>query len=415
MNAILGMTELALDTLLTEGQRQYLMTVKSAGDALLGLINDILDFAKIEAGKLELDPVDFSLRAALGDTLRALAVRAHKKGLELIYQVQPDVPDALIGDAGRLRQVLLNLVGNAIKFTERGEVVVQVENAAEPAPEGEVLLRLAVTDTGIGIPLEKQAKIFRAFEQDDTSTTRRYGGTGLGLTIASRLAALMDGGITLNSVPGKGSTFAFMARFRLQPHPLETTAASPPVVLRGLPVLIVDDNATNRHILEEWLRGYAMEPTAVGDGATAMAALWQGVAQGRPYPLVLLDGRMPDIDGLALAAQIRQPAQLSATRIILLTSGDRPGDWDRARQLRISATLLKPLQQRELMENILRVMGQEGEPEGLLVSPAVVRPPIPKGLVGAPLRILSAEDNEFNRDLLEHVLARLAWIPTLTH
>ena len=334
MNAILGMTDLALDTLLTEDQRQYLTTVKSAADTLLGIINDILDFAKIEAGQLELDPADFSLRSSvLGDTLRALSVRAHKKGLELVCQQRPGVPDALIGDAGRLRQVLLNLVGNAIKFTERGEVVVLVETAGEPAPQGEVRLRFAVTDTGIGIPPENQAKIFQAFEQEDTSSTRKYEGTGLGLTIAARLVALMGGEISVTSVPGQGSTFAFTARFGLQPHPPETTPASPPVVLRDLPVLIVDDNATNRHILEEWLRGYAMEPTVAGNAATAMDVLLRSLAQGRPYPLVLLDGRMPDIDGLALAAMIRQQAELSATRIILLTSGDGPGDLARGVEL----------------------------------------------------------------------------------
>jgi two-component system, sensor histidine kinase and response regulator len=405
MNAILGMTELALDTPLTEDQRQYLTTVKSAADHLLSLINDILDFAKIEAGRLELDPADFSLGSVLGSTLRALAVRAHKKGLELVCQQRPGVPDALVGDAGRFRQVLINLVGNAIKFTEHGEVVVLVENAGEPVPEGEVSLRFAVTDTGIGIPTDKQSKIFRAFEQEDSSTTRKYGGTGLGLTIAARLVTLMGGAITVDSVPGQGSTFAFTARFGLQPHPPETAAASPPVVLGGLPVLIVDDNATNRHILEEWLRGYSLVPTVAGDGATAMAALWHGVAQGRPYPLVLLDARMPDIDGLALAAKIHEQAELSATRFVLLTSGDRPGDLARARQLGISANLLKPLQQRELIETILRVMGHQGDPEGLPVSPAVMRPPTPQRRVGVPLRILVAEDNEFNRELLEHMLA----------
>jgi PAS domain S-box-containing protein len=405
MNAILGMTDLALDTALTEDQRQYLTTVKSAADALLGVINDILDFAKIEAGRLELDPADFSLGSMLGSTLRALAVRAHKKGLELVCQQRPGVPDALVGDAGRLRQVLINLVGNSIKFTERGEVVVLVEIAGEPVPEGEVSLRFAVTDTGIGIPPGKQAKIFRAFEQEDTSTTRKYGGTGLGLTIAARLVTLMGGAITVDSVPGQGSIFAFTARFGLQPHPSEAANASPPIVLCGLPVLIVDDNATNRHILEEWLRGYSLVPTVAGDGATAMAALWHGVARGRPYPLALLDGRMPDIDGLALAARIREQSELSATRIILLTSGDRPGDLIRARQLGIGANLLKPLQQRELMETILRVMGHQGDPESLPVGPVVVRPPTPEGLVGVPLRILAAEDNEFNRDLLEHMLA----------
>src|SRR5262249_38879479 len=262
--AILGMTDLALDTPLTEDQRQYLTTVKSAADALLGIINDILDFAKIEAGRLELDPADFALSSVLGATLRALAVRAHKKGLELVCQQRPGVPDALIGDAGRLRQVLLNLVGNAIKFTERGEVVVLVEAAGEPAPQGEVRLRFPVTDTGIGIPPEKQAKIFQAFEQEDTSTTRKYEGTGLGLTIAARLVALMGGQITVDSVSGQGSTFAFTARFGLRPHPPEATPASPPVVLRDLPVLIVYDNATNRHILQEWLPRYPLHPTAAG-------------------------------------------------------------------------------------------------------------------------------------------------------
>ena len=283
MNAILGMTELALETSLTEHQRQYLATVKAAADHLLSLINDILDFAKIEAGRLELDPADFSLGSVLGSTLRALAVRAHKKGLELVCQQRPGVPDALVGDAGRLRQVLINLVGNAIKFTERGEVVVLVENAGERLPEGEVCLRFAVTDTGIGIPPDKQAKIFRAFEQEDTSTTRKYGGTGLGLTIAARLVGLLGGSIGVESEPGRGSTFSFTARFRRGHAPPDGLASESSFPLRGLPVLIVDDNATNRRILEEWLRGDKMEPAAAGDGVTAMDALWHGVAQGHPY------------------------------------------------------------------------------------------------------------------------------------
>ena len=405
MNAILGMTDLALDTLLAEDQRLYLTTVKSAADSLLGVINDILDFAKIEAGRLELDPTEFSLNSVLGATLRALAVRAHKKGLELVCQQRPDVPDALVGDAGRLRQVIINLVGNAIKFTERGEVVLLVENATEPAPEGEVSLRFAVTDTGIGILPEKQAKIFRAFEQEDASTTRKYGGTGLGLTIAARLVGLLGGAIRVESEPGRGSTFAFTVRFRSRTAPPVPIAAASP--LRGLTVLVVDDNATNRLVLEEWLRDYSMEPTGASDGASAMAALWHGMAQGRPYPLVLLDVHMPEIDGLALAAKIRQQAELSATRIILLSSGERPDDLTRARELGVTASLLKPLQQRELMETIMRVMGHRGDQEGLPISPAVVRPPTPGGLVGVGLRILAAEDNEFNRDLLEHLLVRL--------
>ena len=414
MNAILGMTELALATPLTQDQRQYLTTVKSASDALLGIINDILDFAKIEAGRLELDLADFSLGSVLGSTMRALALRAHKKGLELVCDLQPDVPDALVGDAGRLRQVLINLVGNAIKFTERGEVVVRVENAGEPAPEGEVSLRFLVTDTGIGIPLDKQSRIFQAFEQEDTSTTRKYGGTGLGLAIAARLVGLMGGAITLESVPGRGSTFAFTARFGRKPAQLNRLAPSPPPPLRGLPVLVVDDNATNRHILEQWLRGWEMEPVVAGDGLTALDLLWHRVAQGRPYPLVLLDARMPDTDGLALAAKIRQRAELSQTRIIMLTSGDRPGDRARSRTLEIAANLLKPLHPGELLQTILRVMSCQGGGEPLTDPSGVVQQPPSEDPAPEKLRILVAEDNEFNRELLEHLLTRQGHLPVMT-
>ncbi len=406
MNAILGMTDLALDTPLAEDQRQYLKTVKSAAANLLGMINDLLDFSKIEAGKLELDVADFSLRAAVGDTLRALAVRAHRKGLELIYDVQPEVPDALVGDAGRLRQVLLNLVGNAIKFTDAGEVVVRVEVAGDPAPEGDVGLRFTVRDTGIGIPRDQQERIFRAFEQEDTSTTRKYGGTGLGLTIAARLVALMGGTITVESEPGRGSTFAVTARFGLQPHPTEPLAARPPVLLRGLRVLVVDDNPTNRHILEQWLRDWQMDPTAVGDGLAAMGALWDAASLGQPYPLVLLDARMPDTDGLTVAGWIRERAALSTIRIILLTSGDRPGDPARSRELRIDAHLLKPVLQDELLETIYRVMGRAKGDAGATVEEPAREPaavPVP---AAAPLHILVAEDNELNAQLVEQLLVR---------
>jgi PAS domain S-box-containing protein len=401
MNAILGMTELVLDTPLTGDQRQCLRTVQSAADSLLGIINDLLDFSKIEAGKLELAPADFSLRAAVSDTLRALAVRAHKKGLELIYDVQPEAPDALVGDAARLRQVLLNLVGNAIKFTEAGEAVVRVEVASDAAPEGDVGLRFSVRDTGVGIPEGQQERIFRAFEQEDSSTTRRYGGTGLGLTIAARLVALMGGTITVDSAPGRGSTFAFTAHFARQPPGAEPVAAWPPAQLRDLRVLIVDDNATNRHILEEWLRSWRMEPEAVGHGLAALNALWRALSVGRPYALVLLDARMPETDGLALPAQIRDQAELAAIRIILLTSGDRPGDLARSRELRIDAHLFKPLQQDELLEAIYRVMSRaNGEATAARSAPAEGATPAP------PLRILVAEDNEFNKQHLEGLLAR---------
>jgi PAS domain S-box-containing protein len=414
MNAILGMTELVLDTPVTDDQRQSLRTVKSAADNLLGIINALLDFSKIAAGKLELDPADFSLRAGLADTMRALAVRAHKKGLELITDVHPDVPDRLVGDAGRLRQVLLNLVGNAIKFTDRGEVVLEVKSdecrgtSKQRVPEATrhsplVTLHFSIRDTGIGIARENQERIFQAFEQDDTSTTRKYGGTGLGLTIASRLVGLMGGEITVASEPGRGSTFAFTARFGRQPHQPAPDAVQPPVLLRGLPVLIVDDNATNRHILESWLRRWQMKPAAVGDGLGALDALWHGTACGRPYGLVVLDARMPDVDGLTLAAQIRQRGELSATPIILLTSGDHPGDLARSRELRVDAHLLKPVQPDELLETFHRVMRRSK----CNAAPEREPSPLPaEAAAGGALRILVAEDNEFNAQLLVQLLGR---------
>jgi PAS domain S-box-containing protein len=430
MNAILGMTDLALATPLSEDQRQCLRTVKSASDNLLGIINDLLDFAKIEAGKMELDPADFSLRAAIGDTLRALAMRAHRKGLELVCQVQPDVPDALVGDAGRLRQVLLNLIGNAIKFTEHGEVEVRVgvnseqssviseqssviSNQSVDAPSlvtdhcSLITLHFDVRDTGIGIPSEKQERIFRAFEQEDTSTTRKYGGTGLGLTIASRLLALMGGQITVDSKPGRGSTFAFTARFGRQPHPAEPVAVRAPLQLHNLRVLVVDDNATSRHILKEWLRGWQMEPRAVSDGPAALDALGQAVRLGQPYPLVLLDARMPELDGPTLAARVRERADLAATRLILLSSGDRPGDWARIAERRIDAHLLKPVQKEELLETISRVMSPTASTTAARPVPAEIQEPVPAPVPSAAsLRILVAEDNEFNVQLLELLLVR---------
>jgi two-component system, sensor histidine kinase and response regulator len=407
MGAILGMTELVLDTPLSEDQRRCLKTVKSGADNLLSILNDLLDFSKIEAGKLELDTTDFSLRAVLGETLRMLATRAHTKELELVSHVQPDAADALIGDAGRLRQVLLNLIGNAIKFTDQGEVVVRVEAAAEAAPLGEAGLLFSVRDTGIGISKDKQETIFRAFEQEDTSTTRKYGGTGLGLTITARLVAMMGGTIHLESEPGRGSTFAFTARFGRQLHPPEPVAALSPPLLHNLPVLIVDDNATNRHILEEWLRNWQMEPASAGDGLAALDALWHGAASDRPFALVLLDARMPDMDGLKLAAVIRERAAFAGTRIILLTSGDRPGDPARFRELRINAHLLKPVQQNELLETIYRVMSQ---PDG---NAATTNPATPAQKTAAvslaaatPLHILLAEDDELSAQVVEQLLAR---------
>jgi CheY-like chemotaxis protein len=268
----------------------------------------------------------------------------------------------------------------------------------------EIGLRFIVSDTGIGIPHDRQQAIFRAFEQEDSSTTRKFGGTGLGLTIASKIVELMGGHITVESDPGKGSIFTFTARFGIHPRPDESGVCQPPVLLRGLRVLIVDDNATNRHILEEWLRGWQMDAAAVSDGVAALDALWEAVTSKRPYELVMLDARMPDTDGLAIAEMIRKRQDLDATRLILLTSGDRPGDIAQYRQLRINAHLLKPVQQDELLETIYRVMsGTNGDSQFAATSTARQN-----GANGAlsPLRVLVAEDNEFNAQLLEILLTR---------
>ncbi len=418
MNAILGMTELALDTPLTGEQREYLAIVKSSADALLKVINDLLDFAKIEAGKLELDHGEFSLRRVLGETLRALALRAHRKGLELACRIQPEVPDALIGDAGRLRQILLNLIGNAIKFTEQGEVVVRVEASVEytsaepdatvPGSQPSQVLHFSISDTGIGIPREKQAKIFQAFEQGDNSTTRRYEGTGLGLSIAVRLVALMGGQITVESEPGRGSTFRFTAEFGLQPHPPSGPHERPLVDLHGLRVLVVDDNATNRQILEEWLRGWHTEPLAVADGFGALEALWRAAAIGRPFALVLLDVRMPGTDGLAVAESIRRNPELAASRIILLTSEVLHGDIARYRELGIAAYAMKPVPQDELLEIIYRVLSRPDHPDLTLdrvdLIAAAASTAATMAASARRLRVLVAEDNPFNQRLVEHLL-----------
>ncbi len=405
MNAILGLTTLVLGTRLNDGQRQSLATVRSAANNLLGIINDLLDFSKIEAGKLELDPGEFSLRAAVGESLRALAVRAHQKGLELVSNVQAEVPDDLIGDAGRLRQILLNIVGNAIKFTEKGEVVQQVSEAPDGMQEKEeICLLFAVRDTGIGIPREKHAAIFRAFEQEDTSTTRKYGGTGLGLTISAQLAALMGGRITVESKPGLGSTFTVRACFRRLAKGVEPSAS--PGLAENLRVLIVDNNVTNRRILEEWLRSWRMAPEAVGDGTAALNAAAQAVEAGRPYALVLLDRRMPDTDGLAVAEKIRERMG-GATRVILLSSEDSAGDTARSRESGISAHLLKPLQQSELLEAIQRVMSR---PYGELAKDSGEEPTAEgdraRAAIATVRRILVAEDNEFNVILLKQLFGQ---------
>jgi PAS domain S-box-containing protein len=395
MNAILGMTELAIDSAPSEHQRQLLSTVRSAARNLLTIINDLLDFSKIASGRLTLDRADFSLRAAVGDTLRALAVRAHRKGLELLCRVHPEVPDALEGDAGRLRQVLMNLVGNAIKFTPRGEVEVDVE--AEPSSGSSVSVIFTVRDTGIGIARDKQAAIFRAFEQEDASTTRRYGGTGLGLTISAQLASLMGGDITVQSAPGCGSTFRFTARFARSARPDSATVS--PERLANLRVLVVDDNETNRRILVEWLTSWRMQPTPAGNAAQALAALASAHSAGAPFSVVLLDARMPDTDGVTLAGEIRRRWEASAPRLILLSSEDSAELSALARETGVLAYLLKPVQQSELLEAIWAAMNL-GHKVPASALPAGGQPERAR-----PLRVLVAEDNELNVTLLKELLS----------
>ena len=354
MNGIIGMTELALDTELTSEQKEYLGMVKASADSLLVIINDILDFSKIEAGKLDLDSIEFNLRESLKDSLKTLTFRGHQKGLQMVSQVQPDVPDAVVGDPGRLRQILINLVGYAIKFTAKGQVEVRVEVAWRN--QDQVSLHFEVADTGIGIPPEKQQLIFEAFAQADGSMSRRFGGTGLGLAISSRLVQMMDGRIWVASEVGTGSTFHFTAcftvpRFRTAPPPAE------PKCLENLPILAVDDSVTNRLILEETLTGWGMRSTVVGSGQAALAALEHAAATGNPFSLVLLDSRLPDMDGLTLVDTIRRNPRLAEATLMLLTSGGQRGDGARCRQLGVAAYLTKPIRPAALLDAILDVLG----------------------------------------------------------
>ena len=399
MNAILGMTELVLDSPLTTSQREYLKMVHESGESLLGLLNDILDFSKIEAGKLDLQRVAFNLRECLGDAMKSLALRDSEKCLELACRIHPDVPELFLGDGSRLRQIVVNLVGNAVKFTERGEVVLEVRG--QRLTESEVELHLSVRDTGIGIPPEKLGVIFEAFEQADTSTTRRYGGTGLGLAISSRLAALMGGNVWAESELGHGSTFHVLVRLALPDDAAVAKLAARPVVLRGTRTLVVDDNATNRLILEETVRNWGLQPTAASGGREALQVLHAAQAVGAPFGLVLTDINMPEMDGFQLAAQMQQDDQLRRTTIIALTSGSRTGDVARCEALGIAAHLMKPVKQSELFDAIVQaldVTAVDDEP----LEPVAARPTCRL----RPLRILLAEDSLFNQKLAIGVLER---------
>jgi PAS domain S-box-containing protein len=398
MNGIIGMTELALETELDLTQREYLNAVKYSADSLLSVINEILDFSKIEVGRLALDPIEFNLRDHLGHAMKSLAVGAHQKDLELACFVPPELPDMVVGDPVRLRQVVLNLAGNAIKFTDQGEVVLRVEARSSDAEN--LMLHFTVTDTGIGIPKEKQALIFEPFTQADSSTTRRYGGTGLGLSISTRLIEMMGGTIWLESEPGKGSTFHFTAQFGIVKDASPRHVRKEPALLDNLRVLVVDDNATNRQILDRTLSYWHMRPTAVSNATAALNVLHEAKAAGVPFSLLVADCHMPDVDGFMLVEQVQQSADLANLVTIMLTSGGQRGDGLRCKKLGIAAYLIKPVLQADLLDAMLQVLASHdgAAPSG----PVITRYTLREGRL--PLRILLAEDNVVNQKLASRIL-----------
>ncbi|HEY7614922.1 MAG TPA: response regulator [Gemmatimonadales bacterium] len=395
MNGVLGMLELALDTDLNPEQREFLSIASSSGASLLTIINDILDFSKIEAGMLSLDSAPFRLSECLEATLSTLALRAHKKGLELACQIDPAVPDTLMGDQGRLRQILVNLIGNAIKFTATGEVVLDVRSQA--AADDGVLIHFAVRDTGIGIAPEQHRRIFDAFSQGDGSTTRVYGGTGLGLAISSQLVGMMGGRIEVESEQGKGSTFRFSGRFGITSEipPMPT----PRVELDGMRVLVVDDNATNRRILRTILGTWRMSAHSAESGRTALTMLENAAREGEPFPLVLIDANMPDMDGFTVAQRIRSNPAIAASIVMMLTSATHHEDLARCRDVGVGAYATKPLRHSELLDAVMTSLGRAAAPRELHVEPA-------SSPARRSLRILLAEDNPVNQKLAVGILTK---------
>jgi len=407
MNGIMGMTELVLDTEISASQRECLDAVKISADALLIVINDILDFSKIEAGKLDLDPVPFDLHSTLESTMKVLALRAHNKGLELICDIDPEVPDCVVGDPVRIRQIVTNLVGNAVKFTEAGEVVLSA--SVKSRNRDDLELHFKVCDTGIGIPLEKQAVIFEAFSQADGSTTRKFGGTGLGLTISTRLVKMMHGDIWVESQPDRGSCFHFTAKLSVATESVRDASIDPAAddtSLHGTRVLIVDDNATNRHVLAETVKRWGMLPSVVPGARQALEVLERAQREGDPLELILTDAHMPEMDGFNFAAQLREWPALSRAVILMLTSGDRPGDPLRYRESGIDVALVKPVARDDLRSAILTVRARKREASQSPDTAMVPAPAPSPAATGPKLHVLLTEDNAVNQRLAMRILEK---------
>jgi signal transduction histidine kinase/DNA-binding response OmpR family regulator/HPt (histidine-containing phosphotransfer) domain-containing protein len=398
MNGIIGMTELLLNTKLTMEQREYQQLVQSSADSLLALLNDILDFSKIEAGKLELEHEPFKLRDTLGNTLHTLAARVAQKGVELAAHIVTEVPDDLLGDAGRVRQIVVNLVDNAIKFTSEGEIVVKV--TPESITDDKAKLHFAVSDTGIGISSEEQKRIFDAFTQADASTTRHYGGTGLGLAISSQIVQVMGGRLEVTSQPGQGSTFSFTADFELAD---QQQAAHPAALatLYQLPVLVVDDNRTNQIVCEEMLANWGMKPTTVDSGKQGLEELDRANQMGEPYKLALIDVMMPGMDGLEMVRLVRSRPETQTLAIIVLSSANRPEDKKHARTLGVECCMTKPVAQSDLLDSITSVMGTARVDEAPIENLAGDRP-----CQFVSLKILLAEDGVVNRKVAVSLLEK---------
>ena len=407
MNGVIGMTGLLLETELTDEQRDYAEIVNKSGESLLGLINDILDFSKIEAGKLDIEIINFDIRTTIEDTAEMLAIRASEAGLELICRIEPDVPTYLKGDPGRLRQIFTNLVGNAVKFTPQGEIVISA--ALESEENGFVVIRFEIKDTGIGIPEERRAAIFAPFTQVDGSTTRKYGGTGLGLAICKQLTELMGGEIGIESEEGKGSTFWFTSRFEKQAEVPKTSEVLVLADINGVKILVVDDNATNQMLMTTLLHHWGCRSESAVDGETGLALLKKAVEEGEPFRVALLDQEMPGMDGCELGRRIKADPQLASTLMIMVTSLAQRGDAAVLQQIGFTGYLPKPVRQRQLYECIALVLGRGGQaPNTIVTQHTVAEVDFQKNASLRRVRILLAEDNIINQKVAQNILDALA-------